>query len=288
MTIVKQHHRPWETPLPLPKRILRKLRKLTGRNTRLRIGKNTMEVPEDMVWTFFDNGDYYEKNITYWLEKILVDAGNKVFYDVGANYGYYCLKLANIARHIYAFEPVSRTHDMLVKNIQRNNLTNITACKLGLSDKKSSMEMNLYGSSGKNSLFLRPSKVDPLVGQEVISLVTLDGLIQDERLNPPDLMKIDIEGSELYALKGARKTIKKYQPVLLLEYLDLEASFKDAGHSKSDLLTELMTNNYAIYGIPKDIEDLNVYPMAKFDNREVENIIAVPKSLEHLIGETTH
>jgi FkbM family methyltransferase len=286
MTIVKQYHYPWEAPLPLTKRISRKLRKLTGRNARFRIGKNTMEVPEDMVWTFFDNGDYYEKNVTYWLEKILVGTRNKVFYDVGANYGYYCLKLAGNASHIYAFEPAFRTHDVLVKNIQRNNLTNITVYRLGLSDKKSSMEMNLYGTSGKNSLFLRHSKVDPLVGQEVIELVTLDSLIQDERLNPPDLMKIDVEGSELYALKGARKTIKKYQPVLLIEYL--EASFKDAGYSRSDLSIELMTNNYAIYGISNDTEDFNIYPMAKSDNIEVANIIAVPKSLEHLIGDATH
>jgi len=286
MTILKQYHYPWEAPLPIIKRIPRKLRKLTGRNARFRIDKNTMEVPEDMVWTFFDNGDYYEKNVTYWLEKIMVGTRNKVFYDVGANYGYYCLKLAGNASHVYAFEPVSRTHDMLVKNIQRNNLTNITVYRLGLSDKKSSMEMNLYGSSGKNSLFLRHSKDDPLVGREVISLVTLDSLIQDERLNPPGFMKIDVEGSELYALKGARKTIKDYQPVLLIEYL--EASFKDAGYSRSDLSIELMTNNYAIYGIPKDTQDLNIYPMAKFDNIEVENIIAVPKSLERFIDDTTH
>jgi len=109
---------------------------------------------------------------------------------------------------------------------------------------------------------------------------------EDERLNPPDLMKINVEGSELYALKRARKTIKEYQPVFLIEYL--EVSFKDAGYSRSDLSTELMTNNYAIYGIPKDTKDLNIYPMAKFDNIEVENIIAVPKSLERFIDDATH
>jgi FkbM family methyltransferase len=290
MTISKQYHHPWETPLPLTKRISWKLRRLMGRNARFKIGKYTMDVPEDQVRAFFDNGDYYERNITYWLEKILVGTKNRVFYDVGANYGYYCLKFASNASQIYAFEPVSRTHDVLVKNIQRNNLTNITAYKLGLSDQKSSREIYLYGTSTMNSLFLRSTSwnpsVHPLVGQEVIDLVTLDDLIQDERLNPPDLMKIDVEGGELYVLKGARKTIKKYQPVLLIEYV--EAQFKDAGYSNSDLLRELMINNYAIYGISKDIKDLNIYPMVEFDNIEVENIIALPKSLEHFIGDAIH
>jgi len=288
MATLKKYQYPWEAP-SLAKRISRKLMKLAECHARLKIGQNTMEVPMDLVWFFFDNGDYYEKNVTYWLEKILLGTKNKVFYDIGANYGYYCLKFAGNASHIYAFEPVSRTHDILAKNIRRNNLTNVTAYKLGLSDKKSSREIHLYGNSGKNSLFLRSGKLNPhemLIGQEVIDLVTLDDFIRDERLTPPDLIKVDIEGSELYALRGARKTITKYQPILLIEYM--EATFKDAGYSRSDLLSELRAENYVIYGIPEDITDLNVYPVAKFDDIEVTNIIALPEGLEYLIDDTLH
>lgn len=289
MIISKQYQYPWEIPLPLTKRISRKLRKLAGRNARFIIGTNTIEIPPDMAVTFFDNGEYYERNVTHWLEKILLGTKNRVFYDIGANYGYYCLRLAGTSSYIYAFEPVSRTHDTLLKNIRRNNLTNITAYKLGLSDKKSSTEIYLYNTSGKNTLFLRSTWdlfVDPLIGQEVIDLVTLDDLIQDGKLNPPDLIKIDIEGGELYALRGARQTIKELQPVLVIEYL--EVLFNGAGYSRCDLLRELMEDNYTIYGIPRDIEDLNVYPMAEFDNNEIENIIAVPKGMEHLIGDAAH
>jgi FkbM family methyltransferase len=279
---------PWENynSLPLGKRIARKVRKLTGRNARFKIGENTMEVPEDMLMTFFDNGDYYEKNVSYWLEKILSGTKNKVYYDIGANYGYFCLKLAPKASHVYAFEPVSRTNDILLRNTKRNKLNNITVYKLGLSDKKSSQEINLYSSSGHNSLFLKDSlKDDPddLIGQEVIDLVALDDLIQDERLNPPDLIKIDIEGGELFALKGARNTIKEYQPILVIEYLDIKSIFGDIGYIGSDLLAEVESHNYAIYGIPADFTDLAVYPVAKFDDIGVTNIIALPKSMEDLI-----
>ena len=279
---------PWEyhPPLTLSKRISRKLRRLMGRNTRFKVGKNILEIPEDMLITFFANGDYYEKNVSYWLERILPYTQNKVYYDIGANYGYFCLKLAPKARYVYAFEPVSQTNEILLRNIKRNKLSNIIVYKLGLSDKKASAEINLYRSSGHNSLFLRGDlKAYPnhQVGQEVIDLVTLDDLIQEERLGPPDLIKIDIEGGELYALRGAREVIKKYQPVLVVEYLEIGEVYQDANYVRNDLLTELESHNYVIYGIPADFTDLTVYPRAKFDTIEITNIIALPKSMEDLI-----
>jgi len=268
---------PWQAAKKLSRR-------LTGRTACLRIGNSIMEVPEDM-FSAFVNGDYYEKNVSYWLLKILLGTKNKIFYDIGANYGYYCLKLADNASQIYAFEPVSRTHDILLKNIQRNNLTNITVYKLGLSDKKNSTEINIYSISGSNSLFLVNLPRDHpamLLGQEVIDLETLDGLIQEERLSPPDLIKIDIEGGELYALKGARKIIKEHHPVLFIEYSDL--TFRSAGYSKDDLLTELNANNYLIYGLLKEASDLNIYPLTEFNNIEVANIMALPKYKEVLLN----
>lgn len=279
---------PWEykAPLTLSRRISRKLRRLMGRNIRFKIGKNIIEIPEDMLITFFDNGDYYEKNVSYWLEKILSYTQNKIYYDIGANYGYFCLKLAPKTRYVYAFEPVSQTNEILLRNIKRNKLNNIIVYKLGLSDKKTSAEINLYRSSGHNSLFLRDDlKADPnhLVGQQVIDLVTLDDLIQEEGLNPPDLIKIDIEGGELYALRGAREVIKKYLPVLVIEYLEIEETYQDAGYVRKDLLAELESHNYVIYGIPADFTDLTIYPLAKFDTIEITNIIALPRSMEELI-----
>jgi FkbM family methyltransferase len=242
-----------------------------------------MEVPEDMFGQF-RTGDYYEKNVSYWIEKILLSTNNKVFYDIGANYGYYCLKFSPHASHIYALEPTSQASHILLKNIQKNNLENVTFYKLGLSDKPGSMNINLYSSSGSNSLFSRELSTDnlvKLVGQEVVNLVSLDDLIRDKKLNPPDLIKIDIEGGELYALKGAREAIKKYQPALVIEYSEL--IFKDAGYSRSDLLAELMENDYVIFGLPAQFDDFNVYPLAQCNDREIDNIIALPKGMECIV-----
>src|SRR5215467_851755 len=93
---------PWLIATPAQK-IVRRVRQLMGRSTYIHVGPHTMEVPQDMTLTFFRNGDYYERNMTYWIEKLLAGTTQQVFYDIGANYGYYCLKLATLATHIYAF-----------------------------------------------------------------------------------------------------------------------------------------------------------------------------------------
>ena len=59
---------PWEIPTSLPQRAARRVRKLLGRNKRLRIGTDVMEVPDemapdDMAWAFFTNREYYEKTL---------------------------------------------------------------------------------------------------------------------------------------------------------------------------------------------------------------------------------
>jgi hypothetical protein len=119
------------------------------------------------------------------------------------------------------------------------------------------------------------------VGKEVIDLLALDDLVQNERLKPPDLIKIDIEGGELYALKGARKLIEEAQPILMIEYL--EKNFKEAGYRGEDILAELQRSNYAVYGVPDDFTDLKVYPINQFSEIEPANIIALPKDKESMI-----
>jgi hypothetical protein len=52
---------------------------------------------------------------------------------------------------------------------------------------------------------------------EEISIVTLDDEIPQAGLPPPDFIKIDIEGWEIEALRGARNTLERYKPAMFLE-----------------------------------------------------------------------
>jgi FkbM family methyltransferase len=260
-----------------PRRTLRIVaKKLTGHNALVRVDACLMEVPIDMFWAFAD-GTYYEQNVTDWLVKLLSSSPRKVFYDVGANYGYYCLRLAGIAKHIHAFEPAAETHRVLLDNLRRNALTNVRLHKVGLSDRNGVEVMNIYSSSGNNSLFDRAvprHSTSRLVRRELVDVVTLDGLFHRGELQPPDLIKLDVEGGELHALKGARETLRKYRPALLFEYF--EPLCQAAGYSRTELLRELEEHKYTIYGLSSNVTDHKAYALSQFGDVEVGHIIGLP------------
>ena len=234
-------------------------------------------VTKDMSWCFAD-GDYYEKNVIYWLDKLFDKLDKPVFYDIGANIGYYSIRYCDFADRIYSFEPVKTTFDLLVENIRLNNLKNVGVFNLGISDQSGKRQINLYSSSGNNSLFSRsiPNDIDlKKIGDQEVELKILDDLVFNSKILPPGIMKIDVEGSELFVLKGAEKTISKFKPVLLIEYS--KATSDDAGYSRENILQQLNTEDYIIYGLSESDTDLGLIEFKDFKINPPANILAIPK-----------
>ncbi|MCK9567802.1 FkbM family methyltransferase [Candidatus Pacearchaeota archaeon] len=209
-----------------------------------------MEIPDDMK-QFFSNGEYCEKNVYYHLQR-LVDC-NSVFYDIGANYGYYSVRLAGVCKQIYSFEPVTKTFSVLCENT--SNFPNVKPIKLGLFNEFGEHEINLYNVSGCNSLFRRNVNVLRYVGVENIQLDTLDHVIDYLNLLPPTIIKMDVEGVEKHILQGASNTLT-HKPVLLLEYGITTAN--DSGYDVSDILEILTGYGYKIQSLSGD-NDLFLY-----------------------------
>lgn len=244
---------------------------------RVKVGTSVLRVPRDMAWCFAD-GEYYEKNVVYWVGRILGSCTEPVLYDIGANYGYFSVRFAQHCSAIYAFEPVSKTFSVLESNLKRNRLSNVKQFQVGLSDSESAISINLYSSSGNNSIYRRalpPNHPLREIGQETIKVVRLDHFLAQNPLRPPDLMKIDVEGAELYALQGAQEVLARFRPFLCLEYSD--STSNDAGYAKELLLHELHRYDYEIVGLSEDADDLGLIPEADFSTSTVANIIAVPK-----------
>jgi FkbM family methyltransferase len=211
------------------------------------VGPYRMEVPGERLWAF-RNGVYYEQHMTHWLPLLLQQAESRVFYDVGANYGYHSLLLAPIAVSVHAFEPVSRTRDHLQSALARNQVENVTVHPVALSDHVGSAEIRLYSSSGNNSLYDVDHGINVRqIGTETVTLETMDQQVYDRGLPPPGLIKVDVEGAELFVLRGARRTLREHHPILTLEF---EEHFDEAGYSRSDLVAELADAGYALMAMP--------------------------------------
>jgi FkbM family methyltransferase len=226
-----------------------------------------------MAWCFA-GGSYYELNVTAWITAL---AQGRVVYDVGANYGVHTLEAAAVADAVYAFEPVSDTRTVLERNVRRNDLAHVRILGCALSDAAGLQEMKLYNSSGNNSLWNRDLPPDhPLrqLGTETVELATLDGVAGESGLRPPGLLKIDVEGAELAVLRGARRTLARFLPFIVMEYS--ETTSRDAGYRREDLVDELRGLGYEVFGLAEDETDVKPYPLELWSGRAIANILAVP------------
>ena len=145
----------------------------------------------------------------------LVESGQVVL-DIGANIGYFSLlfaKWVGATGAVHAFEPFPETVLRFKRNLELNpRLKSIVRIhELAISDSVGSLSMAVpdQGNSGCN--YLRTD------GSQTIKVTTLDAFVQQERLSNIDLIKIDVEGSEVALLEGARETIERFRPVLMIE-----------------------------------------------------------------------
>jgi len=244
----------------------------------LRVDGSVMEIPHDQAWAFPD-GTYYERNVEHWIRRALNAVPDPVFYDVGANYGYYSLIAAPLAGAVYAFDPVSTTYTVLQRNIERNGLANLETLKLAIGSKPETRRMTLYSSSGNNSLVLPAETWEHIetLGFEDVPVETLDGLVADERTRPPDLIKIDTEGGELDVLRGASRTLELHRPLVILEHSETIAAA--AGYTLDSIHDEFEPQGYTLLGLSDpfiDPHDLTLHALERGTPATVGTVVAVP------------
>lgn len=144
------------------------------------------------------------------------------FFDIGANIGLFSLaagkKLRSQPSAIYAFEPCPSTFALLEKNLVKNELTDVRAYRVAVSDQNG--EANLYVNAefkdALNSLE-DPSHSDAeVVGREAVQTVTLDDFVARENIARVDVMKVDVEGAEFLVFRGSRKLLERPDAPLIL------------------------------------------------------------------------
>lgn len=161
-----------------------------------------------------------------------VRAGDNVI-DVGANFGYYTHRLAGLCGggKVFAFEPIPTTFDALTSIVKSFRLRNVELHPLGVADRSAEVvfEVPLQDvgtpSAGQAHLGGRDNS---LQGHEAYysfkdkvavacRVVALDDPQTAPRIPPVSFVKIDIEGAEIFALRGMRQLIQRDRPVILTE-----------------------------------------------------------------------
>jgi FkbM family methyltransferase len=128
----------------------------------------------------------------------------RVVVQAGGNCGYYPKQYASLFQTVYTFEPEWLNFYCLNLNVPESNVVKNQAC---LGDTHSLVNLAIKEKNrGKN--FVNGVGIYPTYK------------IDDLNLETCNLIHLDIEGYELFALRGAAKTIKKCRPVIVIEMWD--------------------------------------------------------------------
>jgi FkbM family methyltransferase len=171
-----------------------------------------------------------------------------VFFDIGANIGYYSLTLANGLQkrcQVHAFEPTPATYERLRRHIEWNGMAQaIEAHQLALSDTSGTANLiQRADNSGASRLGVDAQGV-------AVPVTTLDRFCDERGINRLDAIKIDVEGYEARVLRGGQSTISRLKPALIVEFWTTGLARADA--TVDELADLLRSFGYKLYKPVRD------------------------------------
>lgn len=173
----------------------------------------------------------------------LLTAGD-TFLDVGANIGYFSMlasKIVGEAGTVVSFEPSARALTRLTLHACMNRCRNLLVCSHAVGEVAERAALNWA-----NATNIGGSTINRGSGAHVEAIVVrrLDDVCQELSLRPR-LMKMDIEGFELFALKGAIQMLQQHHPDVICELTG--AFLRDHGQSSESLVRFMEELNYRAF-----------------------------------------
>lgn len=167
----------------------------------------------------------------------------KVVFDIGAFHGIMTLFFARRAKAVVSYEPHPANFRRLQENLSLNQLKNVTIFNRGIGDSETLIELacdpRMPGAaSGDPAIVAQIRDSIPQTQSIKIAVTRLDDEIERNRLPLPDLVKIDIEGMELNALRGMPKLLAGHRPQL---YLEMHGATESDKEEKTAAILDFLT-----------------------------------------------
>lgn len=194
----------------------------------------------------------------------------QVFYDIGANIGYFTIigaRLVGPEGRVHAFEPVPANAAAVRHNCSLNGFGRVTVWENAVSDHSGRAEMYLAEYAGGSALTSAAPPPD-VKGRLAVQAVAIDDLVQRGAIEPPDFVKVDVEGAEMSVLRGMQETLDQYRPVIVYEIDDGDS---DKLAQKRSACREFLSEyGYVISRLPASYAGIDWL---------VEHYVAVPVEL---------
>jgi FkbM family methyltransferase len=214
----------------------------------------------------------YERNELDFVRRT-IKPGQTVL-DVGANIGVFTITMASLVGptgRVYAFEPLETEAALLARSIVENNFTDrVELVPAALSDKEGSAQLiRALKTNNKGGAYLKDKQELVPAGHLAtdVKLITLDTYPVKR---PVSFIKIDIEGAEPLAFRGARKLLQEDRPVILSE-IHPPLLWEVSRCSPAEFIAELESLNYKCH----ELHESSLTPYTD-EGAKVKSVVFLP------------
>lgn len=188
--------------------------------------------------------EFYEPEVERAIEAL---KPGDVFVDCGANIGLYsCLAAGIVGREgsVLSFEPLAEVAEITQANIDANHFSHVVLTTAAVSDVSGTANLHRTPHSPHGHTSLRG---DPSTVQEVIpcDLVRLDDAVPRDLWDRVSLVKLDVEGAELPALRGAVSLLRRSGASVIVEINP--ATARRSGYDTAEIFDLLASLGYTPY-----------------------------------------
>jgi FkbM family methyltransferase len=192
----------------------------------------------------------HERGEVEFLESILEEGMNAI--DIGGHTGITTVVIAKKIGEsgtLYSFEPVQEYFNILNRNIYRNGLKNVKTRQLGVSDRIGTT--NFYKNNASSSIVPQAG-----IPSFQVDTTTIDTFLKEENVERMDLINMDCEGSELFVLKGAERTLRRNKNKIKIFCEVHHSMLRDLGISVQDLVKYLQELGLQVHSV--SLTDLSI------------------------------
>jgi FkbM family methyltransferase len=144
-----------------------------------------------------------------------------IAYDIGANIGFFSLLLAKLvgsSGQIFAFEPHPENVSRLLSNMKLNEIgSRVNVFSGGVLDTSRKIRFQIGPSNAMGKVEGSLGRTDLSGESIVINGISLDDFVFRDKNPPPNLIKMDIEGGEVLAVRGMKRILSEVRPLLFIE-----------------------------------------------------------------------